>query len=51
MLGGDVRRADGLVRPDEGHTDLDHLAGTWQQDPDFDRAVAEFERIDDESRR
>ena len=31
------------------HTDLDHLVGTWQEDPDFDRAVAEFERIDDES--
>ena len=31
------------------YTDLDHLAGTWQEDPDFDRAVAEFERIDDES--
>ena len=31
------------------HTDLDHLVGTWQEDPDFDRAVAEFERVDDES--
>ena len=31
------------------HTDLDHLIGTWQEDPGFDRAVAEFERIDDES--
>ena len=31
------------------HTDLDHLVGTWQDDPDFDRAVAEFERVDDES--
>jgi hypothetical protein len=31
------------------HTDLDPLIGTWQDDPDFDRAVAEFERIDDES--
>ena len=31
------------------HTDLDHLVGTWQEDPDFDSAVAEFERIDDES--
>ena len=31
------------------HTDLDHLIGTWQDDPDFDRAVAEFERIDEES--
>ncbi len=31
------------------HTDLDPLIGTWQDDPDFDRAVAEFERVDDES--
>ena len=31
------------------HTDLAHLVGTWQDDPDFDSAVAEFERIDDES--
>ena len=28
---------------------LDHLIGSWQDDPAFDRAVAEFERIDDES--
>ncbi len=31
------------------HTDLDHLVGTWQEDPQFDLAVAEFDRIDDES--
>ena len=30
------------------HTDLDHLIGTWQEDPAFDQAVAEFERIDDD---
>lgn len=28
------------------HTDLDDLIGTWQEDPDFDRAVADFERVD-----
>ena len=28
------------------HTDLDHLIGTWQEDPAFDLAVADFERID-----
>ena len=28
------------------HTDLDGLIGTWQEDPAFDQAVAEFERID-----
>ena len=26
--------------------DLDHLIGSWQEDPDFDRAIADFERID-----
>ena len=31
------------------HADLDPLIGSWQDDPAFDRAVAEFERIDDES--
>lgn len=31
------------------HTDLDHLIGTWQEDPEFDRAVADFERVDDEA--
>ena len=30
------------------HTDLDDLIGTWQEDPDFDRAVADFERVDDD---
>ena len=31
------------------HTDLDHLIGTWQEDPEFDRAVAAFERIDEDA--
>lgn len=31
------------------HTDLDHLIGTWQEDPDFNRAVAEFGRIDEDA--
>ena len=33
------------ARPVE-HTDLDHLIGSWQEDPEFDRAIADFERID-----
>lgn len=28
------------------HTDLDHLIGTWQEDPEFDRTIAGFERVD-----
>ena len=31
------------------HTDLDHLIGTWQEDPEFDLAVAEFERVDSDA--
>ena len=31
------------------HTDLDHLIGTWQEDPAFDRAIADFERVDDDA--
>ena len=31
------------------HTDLDHLIGTWQEDPEFDRAIAAFEHIDDDA--
>ena len=30
------------------HTDLDELAGSWQEDPGFDRAMKVFERIDEE---
>ena len=31
------------------HTDLDALIGSWQEDPDFDRAVAEFARVNQEA--
>ena len=30
------------------HTDLDALVGSWQEDPEFDDAVATFDRIDEE---
>ena len=29
------------------HHDLDALAGTWDDDPDFDRALAEQDRVDE----
>ena len=29
------------------YTDLGHLIGTWQEGPEFDRAVEEFGRVDD----
>ena len=31
------------------HTGLDHLIGTWQDEPGFDRAIADFERIDEDA--
>ena len=31
------------------HTDLDALIGTWQEDPAFDQAIADFERVDPEA--
>lgn len=30
------------------HNDLDALIGSWQEDPGFDRAMADFERVDEE---
>ena len=29
------------------HSDLDALIGSWREDPEFDRAVADFSRIDE----
>ena len=31
------------------YTDLDRLAGTWQEDPGFDLAIADFERVDEDA--
>ena len=30
------------------HHDLDALIGSWQEDPAFDRAIADFKRVDEE---
>jgi hypothetical protein len=30
------------------YTDLDDLAGTWINDPEFDRAIQEMDRVDPE---
>lgn len=43
-----ARGLDLGAKPSEHH-DLDALIGTWQDDPGFDQAVAEFERIDEEA--
>lgn len=34
--------------PAAEHHDLDDLAGTWIDDPAFDEAVAEMDRVDEE---
>jgi plasmid stability protein len=31
------------------HTDLDALIGTWVEDPEFDKIMAEQDQIDEES--
>jgi hypothetical protein len=31
------------------HRDLDPLIGSWEEDAAFDRAIADFERVDDEA--
>ena len=31
------------------HTDLDHLIGTWQEDPEFDLAIADFAFVDEDA--
>jgi hypothetical protein len=31
------------------HSDLNGLIGSWQEDPEFDRAIADFERVDEEA--
>lgn len=36
------------ARPVE-HTDLDALIGSWQEDKAFERAMAAFERVDEEA--
>jgi len=41
--------ARGLGLEDEGveYHDLDDLAGTWEKDPEFDKAVADMDRVDE----
>ena len=43
-----LERGLGLARDAVRHHDLDHLAGTWVDDPGFDAAVEEMDRVDEE---
>jgi plasmid stability protein len=38
----------GIANSGERYTDLDDLAGTWVDDPEFDRAIREMDRVDPE---
>ena len=31
------------------HTDLDGLVGSWEEDPAFDQAIADFGQVDEEA--
>jgi plasmid stability protein len=41
-----LARGVGLSEEDTRFTDLDDLAGTWVEDPAFDRAIAEMDVVD-----
>lgn len=43
-----LARAMGLGSGIERFRELGDLAGSWQEDPDFDRALADQHRVDDE---
>jgi hypothetical protein len=37
----------GLSETPVRHRDLSDIAGTWQEDPDFDQAIADQDQIDE----
>lgn len=43
-----LERGLGLTSEPSRHHDLDHLAGTWVEDPEFNRAIEEMDRVDGE---
>lgn len=42
-----LQQALGLDKP-KVYTDLDEFIGTWVEDPEFDKAIAEQDQIDEE---
>jgi plasmid stability protein len=44
---GALARAVGLTDEMVRHRDLSDLAGTWQEDPEFDAALADQDTIDE----
>lgn len=43
-----LQKGCGLSESPVPRTDLDDLIGTWEEDPEFDKAVKAFEKIDQE---
>jgi hypothetical protein len=43
-----LRRGLGLTDPPQEFHDLDDLAGTWINDPEFDHAMEMFESVDED---
>jgi len=43
-----LARAMGFSNEPVRHRDLSHLAGTWVEDPEFDRALEDQDRIDED---
>ena len=40
-------RGVGVDTPPKVHTDLDHLIGKWEDDPEFERAIADQDLVDE----
>ena len=43
-----LERGLGLEREERRFHDLDHLSGTWVDDPGFDRVIEEMDAVDEE---
>lgn len=43
-----LARGAGVNGPKQTFHDLDHLIGTWIEDPEFDKAIAEQDQVDPE---
>jgi hypothetical protein len=43
-----LERGLGIADEQVEYHDLDDLAGTWVEDPEFDRVIGEMERVDPE---
>ena len=44
-----IKRGLGLVDTDVIYDDLDDLIGTWKSDDEFDRAIAEQDKVDSDA--